>query len=545
GNANLKAQILFGSIAEWGPQAANYCRAIGHQYHVLALAETRVDAGGIGDLHGKLAMDGWKMAATPAVQIHKSDVGTHGGEWVLARRDVAATTFEGYREYYLQAYKRQPFVGFSPTILRTRSGNVIVVAACLRPGLRDMGANRDVLMSISTFIDMLADPWITLVDWNSAPPWWKDKPWLSRWSGAIVTDPACAATCDKGKGSIYDCAIVRSDIASRITVEVVYDVPCKPHCGMQVAIGDAEPWGYRAIKEFDALHYPEPQPPEDDAPFFIPDTVWGAAACTVATCPSSRATLWLVAAFGALMQRYTALVKNGKGVKARELIARRAQAMLIQIGSDDDRKKYFGPKGDPTEAEGWKLQVASLDFCDEHDLGLICATTQRWQHGAAARAAGRARMRYLDWAKRAWTDPPGKLRAIVKDPSPPKLETELHGVTFADPYTVMNRAASVWRQIWNTSSYDDHQIMQAYLEAMRRAREGPIPCIEPQRIYAVVSVADPKKARGVDNIGPLGIQRLPSNGINQLAQLYNFVEHAGLGPQRFCATVGAMAPEPA
>eukprot|EP00959_Pyramimonas_sp_CCMP1952_P454658 9470248-Pyramimonas_sp.AAC.1 len=87
--------------------------------------------------------------------------------------------------------------------------------------------------------------------------------------------------------------------------------------------------------------------------------------------------------------------------------------------------------------------------------------------------------------------------------------------------------------------------MQACLEAMRGARGGPLPCVEPRRIYAVASVADPKKARGVDNMGPLGMQRLPPDGVIQLAQLYNSVEHAGLWPQQFCAAVGAMALKPA
>eukprot|EP00959_Pyramimonas_sp_CCMP1952_P306185 6407873-Pyramimonas_sp.AAC.1 len=120
--------------------------------------------------------------------------------------------------------------------------------------------------------------------------------------------------------------------------------------------------------------------------------------------------------------------------------------MLIQPDSNDDHKKYFGPKVDPAEAEEWKLQVASQDFCDEHDLDHTCATTQRWQHGATARAAGKARKRHLDWAKRTWKESPGKLHRSVKDPSPPKLETKLHGATFADPRTVMTTAANAWRQ---------------------------------------------------------------------------------------------------
>eukprot|EP00959_Pyramimonas_sp_CCMP1952_P189236 3958414-Pyramimonas_sp.AAC.1 len=59
----------------------------------------------------------------------------------------------------------------------------------------------------------------------------------------------------------------------------------------------------------------------------------------------------------------------------------------------------------------------------------------------------------------------------------------------------MNRAANAWRQIWTTYSYGEQQTTQAYLEAMRKAREGPPPCIEAQHIYAVACVADPKKAR--------------------------------------------------
>eukprot|EP00959_Pyramimonas_sp_CCMP1952_P188104 3933457-Pyramimonas_sp.AAC.1 len=65
------------------------------------------------------------------------------------------------------------------------------------------------------------------------------------------------------------------------------------------------------------------------------------------------------------------------------------------------------------EVGGWKLQVASLDFCDEGGLRRTCATAERWTNGAIAGAAGRARKRYLDWARRAWKGPPGKLHRAV------------------------------------------------------------------------------------------------------------------------------------
>eukprot|EP00959_Pyramimonas_sp_CCMP1952_P411835 8630276-Pyramimonas_sp.AAC.1 len=57
-------------------------------------------------------------------------------------------------------------------------------------------------------------PWIILADWNYEPHWRDNKPWLTRWNGASLTDPSCEASCDKRSGSVYDYAIVRAGIAT-------------------------------------------------------------------------------------------------------------------------------------------------------------------------------------------------------------------------------------------------------------------------------------------------------------------------------------------
>ncbi|CAK0850274.1 unnamed protein product, partial [Prorocentrum cordatum] len=195
-----------------------------------------------------------------------------------------------------------------------------------------------------------------------------------------------------------------------------------------------------------------------------------------------------------LLIRYTALATNDKDTRTQGQLRRTTGSMV-----------------DPTEANEWKLQVA-LDFCDEGDLHRICATTDRWTNIAMARAAGRSRKRYLDWAKRAWKEPPCTLHRIAAGPSPSKFEAKVKVVTVGSPCTVMNNAAGVWRQIWTTSACDEKQIIQSDLE----------------HVYAAASVADPEKARGGDDIGPLDIQRLPPRGIEKLAAVYNFVESSGL-----------------
>ena len=66
---------------------------------VVALAETHSPAEDIPRWRGVLQADGWRLAATPGDPTGRSATGVHGGEWVLARSSIAATTFEGQRKY--------------------------------------------------------------------------------------------------------------------------------------------------------------------------------------------------------------------------------------------------------------------------------------------------------------------------------------------------------------------------------------------------------------------------------------------------------------
>ncbi|CAK0790910.1 unnamed protein product, partial [Prorocentrum cordatum] len=219
--------------------AANFYRTIGYKYHPIALAETHVDADGVHEQIGKLAMDGWKLATTPALPNYKSEKGTYGGERILTRHKIAAATFEGCREHYLKRHNQQPLVGSTPPVLHAKSGHVVVASAYLRPGLRDQGANR---------------------------------PWPTSWNGTVLSDPECKAACDRDNGSVYDCAIVRADLATRLDIQAVYDVPWNTHCGIQITGSYAEWWAHKAVKE-------------DHTPFIIPEAEWEKAADQVRNYP--------------------------------------------------------------------------------------------------------------------------------------------------------------------------------------------------------------------------------------------------------------------
>ena len=53
-----------------------------------------------------------------------------------------------------------------------------------------------------------------------------------------------------------------------------------------------------------------------------------------------------------------------------------------------------------------------------------------------------------------------------------------------------------------------------------------------------------KKAKGIDAIGPIEIQRLPAPARQELADLYAMVERTGFWPPQIFAVLGAVAPKP-
>eukprot|EP00959_Pyramimonas_sp_CCMP1952_P347690 7283027-Pyramimonas_sp.AAC.1 len=149
-----------------------------------------------------------------------------------------------------------------------------------------------------------------------------------------------------------------------------------------------------------------------------------------------------------LVVRYSALVTNGKDPEARQHIHRTVMKKLDDLENPEFFKELFGSKTDPQEIQEWKTQLVNLEYCDVADLHHVSATTMEWSHKAMARATGRARKRYLDWAKQAWKDSPGKLHRMVTDPEAPRLEDKQPQRTVGDPSTLMNHFADTWRSIW-------------------------------------------------------------------------------------------------
>ncbi|CAK0864301.1 unnamed protein product, partial [Prorocentrum cordatum] len=131
--------------------------------------------------------------------------GNTGGEIILSRYHVQATTFNHLRDLAISQRRPDPFRGFTPMVWHRRSGNLVVIAAYLEPRRQIEGAVHDKLLSLGAFVTMLTDPWIILADWNMTPEQLAATEWPSKWDATIVRAPG-SATCDKGQGLTLDFA---------------------------------------------------------------------------------------------------------------------------------------------------------------------------------------------------------------------------------------------------------------------------------------------------------------------------------------------------
>ncbi|CAK0809977.1 unnamed protein product, partial [Prorocentrum cordatum] len=103
----------------------------GKQKDIIMMCETHVDRGRLEQVREVVARDGWKLQGTAAVPTKRSEKGTTGGEFILARTHLACTGYDLLRKRIVDNGDVDPFRGFAALNVHTRSGNVILISAYL------------------------------------------------------------------------------------------------------------------------------------------------------------------------------------------------------------------------------------------------------------------------------------------------------------------------------------------------------------------------------------------------------------------------------
>ena len=129
--APTSTSIFFANITEWGPTAQRFITEKYYQTSVVGLVETHKGADELEAIEANLFKDGWLMHATAARPSGRSESGLSGGEWMLSRPHVAATSFTRMRNTMRAHGRTDPCKGFAPLTLHLKRGNVVAISAYL------------------------------------------------------------------------------------------------------------------------------------------------------------------------------------------------------------------------------------------------------------------------------------------------------------------------------------------------------------------------------------------------------------------------------
>ncbi|CAK0810928.1 unnamed protein product, partial [Prorocentrum cordatum] len=260
------ATAFYSNITEWGPQARRFLTEKFYDHSVVALVETHHGANALPQLETDLDKDGWQLSSTPARPSGRSESGLSGGEWVLTRKFVASSSFQRMRAAARAKGRQDPCQGFAPLTLHLKTGNVVVIAADLQPGLELRGINNDIMVALASFTRALADPWLAVADWNCEPPSLVASGWAQQLQARVEAPLNCKVTCDMGPGRLYD-YVLASHTCQDLSLHAAQSVPWKTHCGILITIKGAreERWVSKLVvpKALPTATRPRAQPQPD------------------------------------------------------------------------------------------------------------------------------------------------------------------------------------------------------------------------------------------------------------------------------------------
>ncbi|CAK0847722.1 unnamed protein product [Prorocentrum cordatum] len=179
-------------------------------------------------------------------------MGSSGGEWILAKKQMQTTSFEAWGEAGRHKSGQDPSEGFCPTCWHLKSGNIVIVSAYLLPQFGFKEANQRTLVRLGAFLRQLRDPCVVLGDWNITPDEWDKTQWLMKLNAERLLVENCTATCNRGSGSAIDYALVSKGTTGHLKLQAVEEVPWKDHIGLKLTIKDGKQRWWR--RKLDIAH---------------------------------------------------------------------------------------------------------------------------------------------------------------------------------------------------------------------------------------------------------------------------------------------------
>ncbi|CAK0910541.1 unnamed protein product, partial [Prorocentrum cordatum] len=131
------------------------------------------------------------------------------------------------------------------------------------------------------------------------------------------------------------------------------------------------------------------------------------------------------------------------------------------------------------------------------------------------------------------SDPPQQRECVarivhrhVKEPAAEQLEPrglardadgDVAARSIAQPDAILEKKTLYWERVWKDPAHDKADLVEALNDTLRRAADDGLDPITSDQVRAAMRRASSGKARGIDNLSPADLQRMPEGGFDGLA----------------------------
>ncbi|CAK0815944.1 unnamed protein product, partial [Prorocentrum cordatum] len=255
-----------------------------------------------------------------------------------------------------------------------------------------------------------------------------------------------------------------------------------------------------------------------------------------------------------LLVRLVALLTNGSDPpQQRERVARATPLLRAREG-ENDHHVYFG-QSLQEDAQDCRLRAGIFlqqEMPNLDDAQRLLACTEQRCRRLHGRSLHRARLGHIRWANEARQRGPGIVHRHVREPAAEQLETyglardadgDVAARSIAQPDAILEQKTLHWERVWKDPTYDEADLVEALNDTLRRAADDGLDPITPDQVRTAMRRMSSGKARGIDNLSPADLQRMPEDGFDGLAALLNVREASGVWPWQLSAVIGAAIPK--
>ena len=296
-SSGRQISLFFGNITSWSVKAASFVTQQPHD--IILLVEHHQGPSKVQALADTFQQHG-KQCRAEAARINPETGGTQAGVAVAVKRHLGPFW---------------PVEAGSPrwtyVMIRFHKFTLTVLVAYFHVQGFSHSSNRELRARVAAFISTLSGPWLLLADFNADPDEVAASGYLQLVKGKLVYPQQATIS----SGAVLDYAVCSFELEGVLALEVVTEVPFKPHFGLNLRLR-----GDLAVKPVLTLDSPERIPilPGPRLPWHTFAVAEGAAAVELPGLHDEPSTMMRkFASWSAQAEAYLQSVLTDVGVSGR------------------------------------------------------------------------------------------------------------------------------------------------------------------------------------------------------------------------------------